>query len=132
MDESVVMLIGFVIVLAGGYMMFTNLTATMKEISKKLSQQQVNVTYQAPYQPQSAPVAVANSAQPGFDAGGEVMAVIAAAVKAFEAETQSVPAPAMAAAYATEGQPVVNVPKYRRQTQSIWISTARYESHQRL
>ncbi|MDR2899034.1 MAG: hypothetical protein LBU94_01825 [Clostridiales bacterium] len=132
MDESLVIIIGFAIVLIGGYMMFKSLNETMKEISKKLSQQQVNVTYQAPAQGMSIPAVNVNDAQQGFDAAGEVMAVIAAAVKSFESEYSSVPAQQVSPAYVSEVQPVINVPKYRRQTQSIWISTARYESHQRL
>ena len=62
--------------------------------------------------------------------GDEIAAVVMAAIAAYESETAGFPVLAGSAVVASQ-VPNVRVQKYRRRD-SLWVATARYESHKRL
>ena len=63
--------------------------------------------------------------------GDEIAAVVMAAIAAFESETALSPVALASASSVCSQVPNVSVQKYRRRD-SLWVATARYESHKRL
>ena len=120
-----------IVVVACSFWLYLSLKGKIEQLGKSGAN---------PAQPAVATQAV--SAYPGSPvvsisdpaaSGDEIAAVVMAAISAYESDMAASPALALSAGGAPvlSVLPNVTVQKYRRRD-SLWVATARYESHKRL